>query len=187
MGISLAYLAVRGLSPDGILARLEVRRSGAPSTSVSDELTAGPLPSGWFLVTALGCDHRIIMPETMARLSKDCEAVACSIEEHVNFSFAEHWQNGARLWHVSHEGAEDPEEVHHEGAVPARFHTLVDTADDEDPEGHGFFEIALILSHELTGYRYDVDEPEGFEQLADLRARTPAAAWWRRWLERVSN
>jgi hypothetical protein len=143
------------------------------------------LPGGWVLVAADRCDHRILSPENLASLSAGCEAVACAIEEHVNFASSEFWIDGRRLWRVAHADDEGPENVSTEGSPPESFQQLIATAepwDSENMEGHFHFDIPLILAKDLAGYRHDeVDEVLGVSHFLRLRDTKPRAAWWKLW------
>jgi hypothetical protein len=121
----------------------------------------------------------------MVALSKGCRAVACAVEEHVNFASAEVWQDGTRIWQVQHQGDEDNENISSEGKVPQRFHQLMATVEPEDSEnleGHFHMDIPLILAKELSGFRHDesnlVFDSTPFEELADLKA---TRSWWKLW------
>lgn len=185
MGISLAWVAVEGLARDAILSRLELACTGKDYPYPFNGVASHPLPNGWFLVAASRCNHRIISAESMSKLSLGCRAVACAIEEHVNFASSELWQDGKQTWNVQHQGDESPEDISYDGDVPERFHVLpssVEPEDSENFEGHFHMEISLILAKELTGFLHDEADPEfdaiPFEELKDLRT---ASAWWKLW------
>lgn len=185
MGISLSWVAAEALSGEEALLRLSLARTAKSCSYPFEGVACHALPSGWFMVAAGRCDHRIANPASMSALSKGCRAVACAIEEHVNFASAELWQDGARIWHVQHQGDEDSENISQEGAVPQRFHELLTTVepeDSEDLEGHFHMDIPLILAKELTGFRHDESNLEfdssPFEELSDLKAK---GSWWRPW------
>ena len=121
----------------------------------------------------------------MAALSKGCRALACAIEEHVNFASTELWQDGRRIWHVQHQGDEGPENISSDGQVPQRFHELlatVEPADSENLEGHFHMDIPLILAKEVAGFRHDESnrafDGTPFEELNDLQAKS---GWWKLW------
>jgi hypothetical protein len=186
MGISLSWVAVEALPADDALSRLGLMRTGKPCTYPFKGAASLVLPNHWFLVAAGRCDHRIGNAHNMAKLSAGCRAVTCAIEEHVNFASTELWQDGQLIWHVEHQGDNDPEHMSFEGDVPQRFHALLSTVepkDSENLEGHFHMDIPLILAKELTGFRHDEANPElddtPFDELQDLQARS---RWWKLWL-----
>lgn len=89
MGISFAWTAVEALPPAEALSRLSLGVTEETCDFPFDGVAGHVLPKQWFLVAAGQCNHRIIEPQSMFDLSKGCDAVACAIEEHVNYSMAE--------------------------------------------------------------------------------------------------
>jgi len=185
MGISLSWVAVEALPADEALLRLSLAKMAKECAYPFKGAASHALPNDWFLVAAQGCDHRISSKASMSVLSKGCQAVACAIEEHVNFASTEFWQDGVRVWHVQHQGDEDSENISFQGAVPQRFHDLLDTVEPEDsenPDGHFHMDIPLILAKELSGYRHDESNAEfdniPFEELADLKTK---GSLWKPW------
>jgi hypothetical protein len=188
MGISLAWVAVKGLEPDTILARLALAPTGRNCDILETDIAAHPLPGDAHMVAALDCAHRIVRADSMASLSAGCQALACAVEEHVNFALCELWQDGRRLWQVQYIGSEDPEEFSHEGELPPRFHELlakVTPEDSEDPDGYYLMDIPLILAKEFSGFHYGENDPAfdaiPFQELKDLRAMTKTGWWKRLW------
>lgn len=185
MGISLAWVAADGLTVDEALRRLSLCRTGKDCELGYHGVGGHELPGGWYLVTALGCDHRIGTPESMAALSFGCRAVACAVEEHVNFASAELWQDGRLVWRVQHEGDRDAENISHVGAPPPGYLDLlatVEPGDSDNLQGHFHMDIPLLLAKRLTGFQHDelnqdIDNTP-FEQLTDL---VPQRPWWRLW------
>jgi hypothetical protein len=185
MGISLSWVAVEALSPDEGLLRLSLTRTGKQSVYPFKGIAGHVLPNGWFLVAAGRCDHEIASASSMSALSKGCRAVACAIEEHVNFASTELWQDGERVWQVQHQGDEDSENMSSEGQVPQRFQELVATVEPEDSEnlnGHFHMDIPLILAKEIAGFRHDETKEEfdqtPFEELTEIKTKS---AWWKPW------
>ncbi len=185
MGISLAWVAVEGLPLDQALQRLLLSRTGEACEFQHVDVSFHPLPQNWLLVTGMGCDHRVIRPESMSAVSAGCRAVACSVEEHVNFASTELWENGQRTWHVQHEGERDAENISHAGSPPQRLFDLlatVESGDSENLDGHFHMDIPLLLAKELAGFRHDEYNPDidstPFEKLANLAQKRP---WWRFW------
>jgi hypothetical protein len=185
MGISLSWVAVKALPAEEALLRLSLTRTAKDCTYPFKGVASHALPNGWLLIAAGRCDHRIASAASMAALSTGCRAVACAIEEHVNFASTELWHDGARVWHVQHQGDEDSENISHQGEVPQRFHDLLATVepqDSENLEGHFHMDIPLILAKEIAGFRHDESNAEfdrtPFEELSELRTK---GSWWKPW------
>jgi hypothetical protein len=185
MGISLSWVAVEALPANEVLTRLALGATAKSCAYPFKGVASHTLPGNWFLVAAARCDHRIANAASMAALSKGCKAIACAVEEHVNFASTELWEDGARVWHVEHQGDEDSENITSEGQLPQRFHELLATVEPEDSEnldGHFHMDIPLILAKEVAGFRHDESSPEfdgvPFEELADLQTKS---SWWKPW------
>lgn len=185
MGISLTWVAVEALPADEALLRLSLVKTSKDCLYPFKGVASHSLPDDWFLVAAHRCDHRIANTASMSALSKGCRAVACAIEEHVNFASAELWQDGARVWHVQHQGDEDNENISSQGQLPQRFRELLATVEPEDSEnldGHFHMDIPLILAKELCGFRHDESNPDfdntPCEELAELKTKS---RWWKPW------
>ena len=185
MGISLSWVAVEALPAEEALLRLSLARTAKDAAYPFKGIASRALPNGWFLVAAGRCDHRIANAASMSELSRGCRAVACAIEEHVNFASAELWQDGARVWKVQHQGDEDSANMSSEGQVPLRFHEMLATVEPEDSEnlsGHFHMDIPLILAKEISGFRHDEANEEfdkaSFEELSEIKAKS---TWWKPW------
>jgi hypothetical protein len=185
MGISLSWVAVEALPADEALLRLSLAKTAKDCAYPFKGVASHTLPNGWLLIAAQRCDHRIASAACMSALSKGCLAVACAIEEHVNFASTEFWQDGARVWHVQHQGDEDNENISSDGQVPQRFHELLATVEPEDSEnldGHFHMDIPLILAKELSGFRHDESNADfdntPYQELTDLKIK---ASWWKPW------
>lgn len=203
MGYAQAWVAVRGLAPDVLLARLGLRATGRRESFPDAPYLAIDLPSGWYVVI----DNYWRAGETwcgnlaLKRVSVGCDAVAGSVEERVMHSSLSSWTDGRCNWSILHdsERAEDHLEV--VGSPPPPFDEirsrLVESQRAEDEvnrERSQFglgtdyvFDVPVELGHAVTGYRHDADysnvADEPFEILVgDSQRRRPAAApsLWRR-------
>lgn len=185
MGVSLAWVAVEGLPTSEVLARLALTRNGKTRPYPNEGIAGHDLPRGWYLVGAARCDHRIIHAASMLAVSRGCRAVACSVEEHVNFASCELWVDGEQVWSVQHEGERDVENLSYEGDVPERFLELLSTVEpgtNENLDGHFHMDIPLMLAKEIAGYCHTECNPEidgtPFEELDDSMQRRQ---WWKLW------
>ena len=184
MGLSFAWTAVKGLPAADALSRLLL----GPTEEICDfpfnAVASHVLPNQWLMVAAGTCNHRIINSDSMAALSKGCQAVACAIEEHVGFSMAELWLDGEQVWQVEY-SADRPDVLCWSGTLPDRFETLHASAEPDDSDNlEGFFlmDIPVMMAKDIAGYRHDEDNPDfdatPFQLLDDLRPKRP---WWKLW------
>jgi hypothetical protein len=183
MGISLSWIAVRGVAYETVLERLSLTPTEGQANFWQTPVGGRRGANGWTVITALGCDHRIIKPAVLAALSADCEVLACAVEEHVNFSHAAWWSQGARVWEVFHQGDLDCINLSTDGSLPAEFSDAVaanvasHSMDEIDEDEDSVFDIPLDLAERLTGFRHDAAGDGTFQVL-----REPARApWWKFW------
>ena len=169
MGMSLSFLAVKGPSPDEVQRRLGLSDTGTIAGEWDyprPKIRGASLPDGWYLVLLDDADDRFVMEdEILARLSRGCEVVACRLSESVMASGCLGWQDGAKLWEVTHEDdEEDPNHLAVEGTPPAAFEAIAarmrakqEEADGGDPEMavDYIWEIPIELAHALCRYRHD--------------------------------
>ena len=160
MGYSLAWLAVRGKTPDQILAELGLRRTGEREGFAESDFSAALLPSGWYVVVA---DHRLDLldDKILMPLSASCEIATCAVEEHVMFSLASLWKCGRKFWSVEHESYKGLEHLHQAGDLPPEFLTIRERLRAEQ-KAHSsgcdyIFDIPVETAHAITGYRHDAD------------------------------
>ena len=150
---------------------------------------APPLDGGWYLLIARGCDHRMLSEQVLKTLSWRCRVIACSIEEHVKFSGAALWENGERVWSVSHQGDEDLHDLSAQGALPEFFASVRDellakqAADGGKDAGVDYvFEIPLEVARRITGFAHDSAASVEIDHFEALDSSSPTAkAWWKVW------
>lgn len=185
MGISLSWVAAEALSANDALPRLALAATGNPIAFPFKGIATKQLPKDWILIAAGRCDHRIARQESMSVLSSGCRAVACNIEEHVNYASAELWQDGSRIWRVEHQGDEDSTNMTAEGQLPQQFQELlagVEPEDSENIDGYFHMDIPLILAKELVGFRHDeVNDVIDSTPFEELRETTQKKFWWKLW------
>ena len=128
------------------------------------------------------------------QLSRDCEVVSCTVEEHVMFSDAAGWRDGRHLWRVSHRGEDGPVGVDESGELPEDYSALRARLEARQAAEGGaeadvdyLFDIPVTLVQTITGYRHDESSPAyesaGFEVLEAARA-APSKSWFARLLGR---
>ena len=126
MGYSQSWLAVKGKPPAAVLETLGLRGTGTREEIAESPIVGTELPSGWFLVVA-GCSgHQMTRDPILQRLSTGCEVVIGDVEEHVMVSFTAGWNDGQRVWSVTHDAQRDVEHLQAEGELPAAFTSIRD-------------------------------------------------------------
>jgi len=185
VGLSLAWVGVRGLEYERVLQRLTMTPTERAAPFYSGQPCAKVTANGWSVIAAVPCDHRIIDPKTLAALSVGCEVIACAIEEHVMFSSTELWSNGERVWQVMHQGDESDDHLVTEGTLPATFDAVVEATMAEQKaqlyDGVDYFEVPVDLAKSFTGFRYDGgDDPEQ-DLFGILEDGLPPRPWWKFW------
>jgi hypothetical protein len=187
MGYSIAWLAVQGKPLESLLAELGLRPTGRAGEFADHPMVGAAIEGGWHLLVAQGCDHRMISDRVLMTLSRGCRVIACSVEEHVMFSGAALWENGERVWSVSHQGDENLHDLSAQGALPDFFASIRDellakqAAEGGKDAGVDYiFEIPLELARRITGFAHDSAasvEIDHFEVLDTA----PAKPWWKVW------
>src|SRR5262249_27451722 len=106
VGFSLSWIAIEGTSSDLLLNQLGLSETGEQGFMLEFPLAGLMLPSGWYLIMAKGCDHRMLSDQVLGSLSTGASVVACSVEEHVMFASATLWREGRKVWSVRHRGGD---------------------------------------------------------------------------------
>ena len=177
MGYSLSWIAVRGKSPESVLAQLKLAPSGRFEETPGAPLSAATLPSGWFIVIANDCNYADRSP--LKELSRDAEVVACAVEEHVMASGASCYVDGKEQWCIAHDSERGLNHLDISGDPPqgtrairkrAEAQQKADGADEAEVDY--LCEVAIELAAELTGFRHDRSAPAiRFETLKKKAAR----------------
>jgi hypothetical protein len=202
MGYSLSWLAVKGKMPPIVLHDLGFRPTGEHQELPEAPLSAATIPNGWYLIVS-NVTEQIASDSVLTRLTVDCEAVACFVEEHVMVSSAAGWKNGRRCWFVSHNAQRGIEDLETDGELPTPFNSIRDRmfskqkedrirkADIPRPlfkrrvlkvgemECDFIFEIPIEVAREVTGFRHDQDTPgeasQPFEVLVEAVLKESAS------------
>jgi hypothetical protein len=194
MGYSIAWVAVKGLSDAVAAERLGLLPTDEFCDYAKQDLAGLPMPNGWLLLVARGCDHWILDATVLTALSTDCELVACSVEEHVMFSSSESWANGKRIWRVVHDAQESIDHLSSVGELPADFAaTRALYAREQEAEGGKeadvdcYFEIPLVLAKDRVGFKHDegpsADPDAAFRVYKEASSSRTGSKrpWWRFW------
>lgn len=159
MGFAITLLAVEHLSAGDVLGRVGLEDTGEPDEYNEEEYSWATLPTGW---TILFSNHLDFASEQrLLDLSRGGRALACLVEEHVMVSTFAEARDGKIVFgsaHISEEGVDHLVTV---GTPPEDFDVRKAKAaalQDNDQEVDYFFEIAVELFEERTGYRHDLGD-----------------------------
>lgn len=177
MGFSMVWMAIKGSDADAACAALGLERKGGSLPYPDGELSGASLPGGWYLVVGDGPGYEFVAHSAHAALSEAQDVILCEVEEHVMYSSAALWRNGACLWKIVHESDQGIYHLAVEGEPPAEFEAVKAACqaeqDDEGGEDAGvdfIFEVPLRLARDIAGYKHDEGPAEGpeprFEMLA---------------------
>jgi hypothetical protein len=174
VGLSSSWLAVRGKSSQAALQELALAPTGERDELPAESPIAGvALPGGWYVVIL---DHGFFEEPTIRDLSIGCEVVAGFVEEHVMYSRAEQWRDGALIWRVVHDAQEGIRHLELEGALPADSDAvrkrLVDEQEAAGGEAAGvdyMFDAPPDIARLVTGFSYDLEPEDGFAVLKRSR------------------
>lgn len=198
MGAALSWLVVRGKPASAVLAELGLRPTGRRSLEGEAPLVGAASADGWYLVVADAAEHRLLEPAVVGPLSRDCQVVTCTVEEHVMFSAAAEWRDGRERWRVWHRGEDGPVGLEETGTLPAEYAGIRDELQAQQRAAGGaaaevdhLFDIPVALVRALTGYRHDAPSPafespgvEGLEVLERAAPAAPTGSWLGRLLGR---
>jgi len=195
MGFALSWLAVKGKPAAAVLAELELRPTGVATIEGESPVAGAASGDGWYVVVADGSEHHLISAPVVERLSRGCEVLTCTVEEHVMFSQATGWRDGRRLWGVTHRGENGPAGLDETGELPREYPAIRDAMlAEQAAEGRAeaevdhLFDIPVVLVQSFTGYRHDeaspVFEARGFEVLEPESVGRAKRSWIERLLGR---
>lgn len=176
MGLSHAWVALQGVSPDAVIAALAMGEGQQREAREVPELGVGQLPGGWTLVLSSNVDAWLDGPLTpLTRLG--AAAVACFEEEHVMASDARSYRDGAEVWRVVYHCEEG---LRTAGDLPPEFAALSEEAERlqaDDPDVDYVFDVGPRLAQAVCGFRLGESELPAFTELRPpKRTKTAPAA-----------
>ena len=187
MGFAISWIALKGKEPNETRKELGLSETGEHEEIPESEFSACKLPDEWYLIYINECESPIVSSEIIESLSKDCEVVACVIEEHVMYSRAQYWRNGNKIWQSVHDAQQGMFNLESEGQLPDDFENIKASSFSEQESEGGeeadvdfIFEIPLLLANNITGFKHD-------EYITDLEytVLTPnkqsSSPWWKFW------
>jgi hypothetical protein len=199
MGYAVSWLAVKDAASELLLQNLGLTPTGEMADYGEALFTGRALPTGWFILFINQCEHDFMQPKTLASISAGGDVIACSIEEHVMWSTAEHWQNGAQTWRIEHDAQKSMCHIGASGLLPdgyslieQEFTELQKQAGGEDSDTDYFFEIPLQTAKGIVGFKHD--EPGGAADATFIvfksttsqpdvnsTANQKRKSWWKPW------
>ncbi|HEY8574412.1 hypothetical protein [Phenylobacterium sp.] len=165
MGFSISWLAFEGLTKADALGRLSLTDTGHPDEANEAPFSAADLPTGWALV--FSNDFDFASDARLAQLSAGATLLAGQVEEHVMYSSARLFRDGACVWRIQHDAGCGLAHLDAEGRLPETFAAARDAALRELDEAGGeasevdfLFDVPVEVAADACGWRYDQDEFE---------------------------
>lgn len=159
MGVSLSWVAARGITKEELLTRTALRDTGEPADIYEVPFAGAALPNGWFVIVADDLDY--VWPERVAELSSGCRMLGFQVHEGVMVSYSFCYENGEQIWEMSCKGDRKAEDLYVGGTPPDGFAALRDRfvkkqaeSGDRDMVNY-IFEIPVETALAECGYRYD--------------------------------
>lgn len=193
MGFSISWVAVQGKTPEQVLAQFGLTRTGSREEFPEAPVTCASLGDGWFILFANKFNASIVSDVPLRALSAGCQVVSCQVEEHVMFSSATCYGDGALLWHVEHDAQQGIYHIASNGTLPEQFDAILAALTKEQDEAGGenadtdyIHDVPIVLAQAITSFRHDQDianaPPEPFEVLAFAKVGAAGKKpWWKLW------
>jgi hypothetical protein len=186
MGYSISWLAVKGKPPEKIQQELDLKPNGKMADYGEASVTGRVLPNGWYLIVLKGCGHPFVKTKSLTTLSAGCDIVACGIEEHVMYSCAEEWNNGACVWRIEHAGEKGTTDLKTAGKLPPELEAIV-AAQEKRREAAGgadsnidlYFDIPLKAAKQVAGFKHDDSNPGLGQTSFQVLDAGGKKSWWK--------
>lgn len=175
MGFSASWIAVQGLAPEVAIEALglEVVSEGNPYPE--GEISLAALANGWTVVW-FERDLEAVFTAPGHALAQHGPTVACAVEEHVMFSEARGYADGAETWRVAWDCEEDRNEPATSGDVPAAYAAILAQAVAEQAKPGNeivdfLWDVPPELAESICGFRHDKTVGDGSTFIELRRAR----------------
>jgi hypothetical protein len=181
MGLAMSWMAIEGLDRADVHDRLKLLPTGQVGDFLKGDIAAQELPDGWILIIFRGLLHPLTSDRMLKHFSDGCRILVCRIEEHVNFSAAEAWKDGVRLWSIEHEGDTDVPDLEVKGHPPEAYAILENGARESqqlDPEVDHLFDVPLRLAASIAGFKHDESPMSEFDLLTWQQPAKPKWCLW---------
>ena len=182
MGYHLSWLAVEGKSVEQVLGELGLSADPRDDANLDNPAFTDFLPSGWALLLFNRFDSPWVSDPILRPLSAGCRAVACQVEDHVNFSAACCYENGEQIWRVEHEGEKALDHLDVQGNLPNEMWAIIDPlkarqqlaeARREFPKIDYICDTPIAIAKTITSFRHDDSPPPAVRTLPSGTQRSP--------------
>ncbi|WP_374467932.1 hypothetical protein [Phenylobacterium sp.] len=162
MGYSVAWIAVKGVTPEALMETLGLEPAGSVRRN---QAHVGALAGGWALYVDDNIERAFGQPlERLVALG--AMTLAAREEDHVMYCEARGYEGGRETWRVVRDSSEEPYmHVAVTGQPPPQFEEIRANAFAEQVAEGGeeagvdmIFDIPLELSRSLCGYRPDLED-----------------------------
>jgi hypothetical protein len=165
MGYSISWFAVRQENAGRFIENLQLTATEEFEEIPESLISTAKLDTGWQILWYSEASCPFLQKRDLQRLSSDIDIIAVEVEEHVMFSSSELWAKGECKWHISHEGENGPQSgVKTEGELPGCFAEIKTEMEEcqkredaDKPEVDYIFDIPLLISKSITGFKHDED------------------------------
>lgn len=163
MGFSDSWIAVKGLAPETIIEELALESVDERDAHRGIEIVVLCLANGW-TVSWFTRDFEAAFKAPAVTLAQHGPAVACAVEEHVMFSEARGYVDGAETWRVTWDCEARAEAPAVSGDVPAAYvaissAAIAEQAKDENQGVDMIWDVPADLAKSVCGFKHD--EPFG--------------------------
>jgi hypothetical protein len=160
LGFKISWIGFRGLSKEDALRSLN-----AVDTRERDEANEAPfsgaeIPGGWFVLFAN--DFSFASEDRLARLSENCEVVACQVHEGVMVAVSYGYERGQQKWAILHDAQQDLRHIEVTGTPPTAFAQVrerllkeQDQHDGQEPGVDFVFDVPLETATSVCPYKHD--------------------------------
>jgi hypothetical protein len=177
MGYSISWIAFHGKSRQQVLELLRLVDTDEADPANETPISGSELPGGWYALFLNDIIHPYL--DRLGEFSRGCTVLGCRVEEHIMASTAFLYQDGSRVWNITHEAEKGIYNLEIVGSPPPSFSPLAfrqkqDSAGGETAGVDHMFDAPLQLAFSICGYRhdhwkFDWGEPS-FTRLEDLGA-----------------
>jgi hypothetical protein len=182
MGDATLWLAFRGIERATVLERMNLQ----PATEPDPVIFGAGFSDGWYLMKSRH-GLNFMNDKIMNEACSDCSAVSCYLESHMMISGASGWEEGRRIWSVTHDCEQGIDHLETEGGLPAAFTAIRDRlmakqrSEGERPRVDYIYDVPIEIAAALTGFHHVRGTSAGYPDFEPLEvAVIPAtpAEWW---------
>ncbi len=172
MGFSIAWIGFPHSQAASTLRELNLHVTAELDPYMDKApLSYGDMPGGWSIIFANDMDW--VSEDKVRRLAVHRDVLAVWVEEHTDFWGTAYYSQGAPVWRVYRDTAQD-DKLHVDGQLPAQYSHFVDAkAQQAWADGWAHFDPhkglpvaeAIQVAEAITGFRHDrLDYPWGKAQ-----------------------